>query len=636
VDRLLQRRYPDGTRHTFAWDEVGNRTLMADPTGRYTSMWDALDRRGSVNWPNKGRITYTWDAVGNRVGMLDTDGGVTTYQYDDADRIILLNNSQSERTSYAYDVASRRTVKRLANGTRASFTYDAANQITLLSNLKSDQSVMSSFDYEYDPVGNRTRVVEANGDRLTWSYDTDDQLTAEHRSGANAYARTYVYDPAGNRTFKVIDAARTTYAYDVANQLETADDASGVATYTFDANGNQRIVEQPTAARTTTIWDFENQPTLYANPDASRVTMAYNADNRRTEKVSADGTARPVWDPEIDATLSETDENDATTVAYTVEPRHYGRVISQRKAVVTETLHFDALGSTRQVTNGVEAVVQQMVFDSWGSLLESTGTVDTVLRWLSEWGYRSALLTDGYDVRRRVFIAGDGRWSSVDPLWHETRSAYDYVRNNPANWIDPSGLQTAEDYEQAERSGRPKVFIRRGSGTYEVVDDPRRPGEGWSMYHARRIEEWKRRRRPLGGDDWGECEDCPPRKPRTPKPGLDVDLGYGHFCGPFRAANCLATGIPSPNNPEPVDELDAACELHDCCLMTWSEFLSGVTQVRCNAALCAAALRKDICARSPNKNECEAYTAIVLGSPFCGGSAPVRPGRMLPTPLIPF
>jgi YD repeat-containing protein len=80
VDGLLQRRYPDGTRHTFAYDEVGNRTLMADSTGRYSSTWDALDRRGSVNWPNKGRITYTWDAVGNRIGMVDPDGEGTRHR----------------------------------------------------------------------------------------------------------------------------------------------------------------------------------------------------------------------------------------------------------------------------------------------------------------------------------------------------------------------------------------------------------------------------------------------------------------------------------------------------------------------------------------------------------------------------
>jgi RHS repeat-associated protein len=439
---------------------------MADPTGRYTSTWDALDRRGSVNWPNKGRITYTWDAVGNRVGMVDPDGGVTTYQYDDADRITLLNNPQSERTSYAYDAASRRTVKRLANGTRASFTYDAANQITLLSNLKSDQSVISSFDYEYDPAGNRTRVVEANGDRVTWSYDDDDQLTAEYRSGANAYAQTYTYDPAGNRTLKVIDGARTTYVYDVANQLGTAEAAAGGTTYTFDANGNQRVVQEPTGDRTTTTWDFENQPRLYRLPDASRATMAYNAGNRRTEKVDANGTTKHLWDEEIDAILMESNENNATTAVYTAEPTHYGRIVSQRKDAATETLHFDVLGSTREITDQGENVVGTNMYDAWGVNRVSIGTAETPFEWIGELGYHSDIGASIY-IRARIYTSQLARWTTYDPEWrHIDHSRFCYGNNNPTVLIDPSG----EAPEEVPLRDSPLDYIC--GGTKEGVPTP--------------------------------------------------------------------------------------------------------------------------------------------------------------------
>ena len=61
-------------------------------------------------------------------------------------------------------------------------------------------------------------------------------------------------------------------------------DVTGRTTYTFDADGNQQIVEEPNGDRTTTTWYFENQPSLYRNPDGSRVTMAYHADNRRVSK----------------------------------------------------------------------------------------------------------------------------------------------------------------------------------------------------------------------------------------------------------------------------------------------------------------------------------------------------------------
>jgi YD repeat-containing protein len=88
-------------------------------------------------------------------------------------------NPQSDRSSFSYDAGGRRTLKELANGTRASMTYDAASQVTQLYNLKSDDSVISSFDYGYDPVGNRVNVVEADGARVTYGYDAANQLTAK-------------------------------------------------------------------------------------------------------------------------------------------------------------------------------------------------------------------------------------------------------------------------------------------------------------------------------------------------------------------------------------------------------------------------------------------------------------------------
>jgi YD repeat-containing protein len=56
---------------------------------------------------------------------------------------------------------------------------------------------------------------------------------------------------------------------------------AGRTTYTFDPNGNQQIEAEPTGQRTTTVWDYENQPTQYRLPSGGRVTYAYNADFRR-------------------------------------------------------------------------------------------------------------------------------------------------------------------------------------------------------------------------------------------------------------------------------------------------------------------------------------------------------------------
>ncbi|MCA9177978.1 MAG: hypothetical protein KDB14_26120 [Planctomycetales bacterium] len=78
-----------------------------------------------------------------------------------------------------------------------------------------------------------------------------------------------------------VDRASTTYTYDDANRLEASEDASGTTAYSFDANGNQQVVEAPDGGRTTYGWDYENQMVLTVLPTGARVTSQYNASNRR-------------------------------------------------------------------------------------------------------------------------------------------------------------------------------------------------------------------------------------------------------------------------------------------------------------------------------------------------------------------
>ena len=111
----------------------------------------------------------------------------------------------------------------------------------------------------YDKAGNRTSLSEADGARTSWSYDAAYQLTAEHRTGANAFRNTFVYDNRGNRTLKNLDGQRTTSTYDAANQLAWSQDASGRTTYTFDADGNNKVVLSPSGDRVTNLWDYENK-----------------------------------------------------------------------------------------------------------------------------------------------------------------------------------------------------------------------------------------------------------------------------------------------------------------------------------------------------------------------------------------
>ncbi|MBL8849284.1 MAG: hypothetical protein JNG89_06350, partial [Planctomycetaceae bacterium] len=47
-----------------------------------------------------------------------------------------------------------------------------------------------------------------------------------------------------------------------AGAFRYSQDVSGRTTFTFDADGNQQLVREPSGNRTTYSWDYENRMTL--------------------------------------------------------------------------------------------------------------------------------------------------------------------------------------------------------------------------------------------------------------------------------------------------------------------------------------------------------------------------------------
>ena len=66
-------------------------------------MYDPLHRITEANYSTGDYYHYSYDAVGNRLTSSD-QFSVTSYQYDDADRLTSVNG-----INYTYDIANRLT-----------------------------------------------------------------------------------------------------------------------------------------------------------------------------------------------------------------------------------------------------------------------------------------------------------------------------------------------------------------------------------------------------------------------------------------------------------------------------------------------------------------------------------------------
>ena len=394
-------------------------------------------------------LTRAWIA-----GLIDSDGGRFSYSYNSANQIGLLINPENERTTFGYDNAGRQVFKKMANGTRTSFLYNDANRTQTVANLDSTEAYISRFDYQYDAAGNRTCVLEITGDRTTWSYDKTDQLLSEHRTGARDYSHTFMYDSVGNRILKNEDSSRTTFTFDVANQLQTACDTSGTTSFTFDANGNQLVTVTPTLSRTTNAWDYENLTTTVELGSGITATYSWDADGHRVAKEGDGVETKIIWDEEN--IIQETDASNATKVTYTLELQAYGNVISESRKFgalwLPSYYHFDALGATRNLSDGAEAITDSWLYDAWGNTVSKSGTSLSPFLWGGQVQYYNDSETDRFTIRARIYCPTVSRWLSEDPLgFVDSPNLFTYAALNPVNELDPSGLSVFCGNECNER-----------------------------------------------------------------------------------------------------------------------------------------------------------------------------------------
>ena len=150
-----------------------------------------------------------------------------------------------------------------------------------------------------------------------------------------------------------------------------------------------------------------------------------------------------IWDEVNDTVLMETNSSGTPTAVYTNEPGQFGGLISERQGGQSQYYHFDAIGSTRQLTNSAGQVTDSYLYDGFGNTVQSTGTSIVPYHFVGCSGYYLDQELAEYYVRARQYSPTLARWLSQDPIGHTGRSAnlYDYSRNAPLVIVDPTGLQ---------------------------------------------------------------------------------------------------------------------------------------------------------------------------------------------------
>ena len=432
---------------------------------KYT--YDAEGRLTKVTYPTKK------DGVRSLSYHYTSDGWLSVIKAD-----VYKGSDRKEATvrTYAYDSYGKVTEIKdyrnlLSDGDKAvkkTYTYDSFDRVAKMvyTDLEHPETVMESYAYSYDKNSNIVEKTQVNNypqkdeekvnETKHYTYDSLGRLvktvTTDHRKDDSKQTVTYTYDKVGNRLAEDKGDTKTTYDYNGLDQVKTSTTwKDGTVQenkqYVYDKNGNE--IGQ-TNGKTGEIlyrtYDAENRLTeVSVNKDGKNAVVQqnrYNGDGQRIQRVEGeqttnyyyqDGVASYTTDGKGEQTSQDllgTDGNIIGTQRYTGnDPAYY-------------VYNKDVQGSTTNLLKEDGKADVSYRYEDFGettSVGENTSGNETCYT-----GGRYDETTGLYYLNARYYNPEDGRFLSEDTYRGElnkpdTQHLYVYCKDNPINYVDPSG-----------------------------------------------------------------------------------------------------------------------------------------------------------------------------------------------------
>ena len=280
--------YTDGTPNVnYAYDDYDRVTSRIDGIGTWGYGYDADSHLTSVDGPwDNDTLSYVYDDIGRRTSVSPQGGETIAYVYDNLSRLTQINPG-SRTFSYAYPANSPSPLPVnliRPNGSFTTYQFDNLNRLLEIDNKNSAQQLINADAFTYnaqdvrgsETITNGTPITNFTAGLTTYNYNAVNQLLA-----TAAPNRLFNYDADGNMTTGYTpDGYQYTATYDAENRLKSIDytDGESVAHHTDYYYSGDGLLARQVVDGMETRFVRDGFTLLQERDSSNNVTRSYSFD----------------------------------------------------------------------------------------------------------------------------------------------------------------------------------------------------------------------------------------------------------------------------------------------------------------------------------------------------------------------
>jgi len=481
--RLESITDPAGRKLSFTYTGEGEIETAKDPMGHIVKYGYEAGSLTSVTLPGEAspRWQFKYDGSHRLIKLTDGRGGVSTIEYDAANRVTSLTDPAERTLTFGYG-EHHTTITNHATGAVTSELFTAAGEPELITkgwgtplattealSYDSTGALKTATDgdghtteYGYDSEGNRTSTRDPAGDETKWGYDAKHDVTS-------------VTTPKGETT----TIKRDSHGNPEVGERPAPESKTEITKYKFNSLGELEAVTDPLERTTKFEYNSQGDRTAEVDPEGDKRTWSYDEDSRERSSVSPrgnvegaeaskyttaverdpQGRALVVTDPlghktryayDANGNLESSTDPNGHTTKYTYDADNEQIKIEQPNGAIAET-GYDGAGKVTSQTDGnkhtttyVRNVLEQVVAAVDPLLRKTVSEYDKAgnLRKLTDAAKRTT--TDAYDPANRLKEV-----SYSDGKTHAVQYEYD-ADGDRTKMVDAAGTATYT-YDQLDR-----------------------------------------------------------------------------------------------------------------------------------------------------------------------------------------